>query len=323
MNVRHYERLYACYPDWQPVLEPLLERILSNPNHGHFDKWDNAYKSLTQNNTSRFDFSSPIVNIGTPGELDSSESDKIKQTLQLLHPWRKGPFRFFGIDIDSEWQCHLKWSRITPHLDSLKNKKVLDVGCGNGYFMLRMLGAGAKNVIGVDPTLVFLAQFYSLTQCLIPPVNAHILPIAFEDLSEQINDFDYVFSMGVLYHRRDPLEHLQRLFQHAKVGGTIVLETIILDSDETIELIPENRYAGMRNVWSIPSPSKVRSWLECCGYKNIHLHNQKRTTVQEQRATAWMSNHSLVNFLDPNNLNKTIEGYPAPVRAVFSATKPN
>lgn len=322
MNVRHYEHLYASYPDWQPVLEPLLEKILTKPNHGHFPKWNNAYESLAHLKTSCFDFSNPTVHIGIPEELDTSESDKIKQILHTLHPWRKGPFQYFGIDIDSEWQCHMKWSRITPHLGSLENKKILDVGCGNGYFMLRMLGAGANTIIGVDPTLVFLAQFYSLIQSLRSPINAHLLPVAFEELSEQINDFDYIFSMGVLYHRRDPLEHLQRLFKHAKAGGTIILETIILDSDDTKELIPEDRYAGMRNVWSIPSPGLVCDWLERCGYSNIQVHNMSKTTVDEQRATAWMNNYSLINFLDKNNLNKTIEGYPAPVRAIFSATRP-
>ena len=45
------------------------------------------------------------------------------------------------------------------------------------------------------------------------------------------------------------------------------------------------------------------------------------TSTDEQRATKWMTNHSLIDFLDPNNKSLTIEGYPAPKRAVFIATK--
>jgi tRNA (mo5U34)-methyltransferase len=323
MNVQHYEHLYASHPDWQEALKPQLDKVLAHPGHGHFPKWKSAYESLSHLSTSSFNFSHPAISIGTPEELDPAESGHIRQHLQTLHPWRKGPFNFFGIDIASEWQCNMKWDRIAPHLNGLDNKRILDVGCGNGYFMLRMLGAGAKTVVGVDPTLVFLAQFYSLTQCLTSPINAHLLPLAFEDLSSQIDNFDYIFSMGVLYHRRDPHEHLQRLFRHTKPGGTVFIETIILDTEETKALIPDDRYAGMRNVWSIPSPNLVQVWLDQCGYTHIQLHNMQKTTVDEQHATPWMSNYSLINFLDKSDLNKTIEGHPAPVRAVFSAIRPN
>ena len=129
--------------------------------------------------------------------------------------------------------------------------------------------------------------------------------------------------MGVLYHRRDPQEHLQRLFRHTKPGGTVFIETIILDTEETKALIPDDRYAGMRNVWSIPSPNLVQDWLDQCGYTHIQLHNMHKTTVEEQHTTPWMSNYSLINFLDKSDLNKTIEGHPAPVRAVFSAIRPS
>jgi tRNA (mo5U34)-methyltransferase len=43
------------------------------------------------------------------------------------------------------------------------------------------------------------------------------------------------------------------------------------------------------------------------------------TSLEEQRATEWMDSQSLADFLDPNNQTKTIEGYPAPLRAVLVA----
>ena len=45
------------------------------------------------------------------------------------------------------------------------------------------------------------------------------------------------------------------------------------------------------------------------------------TSVEEQRATDWMTYQSLKDFLDPNDPTKTIEGYPAPMRATLIATK--
>jgi tRNA (mo5U34)-methyltransferase len=46
------------------------------------------------------------------------------------------------------------------------------------------------------------------------------------------------------------------------------------------------------------------------------------TSTQEQRSTEWMSFHSLENFLDPDDHSKTIEGYPAPRRAIITANAP-
>ncbi|MEW8068099.1 MAG: DUF1698 domain-containing protein, partial [Candidatus Thiodiazotropha endolucinida] len=43
------------------------------------------------------------------------------------------------------------------------------------------------------------------------------------------------------------------------------------------------------------------------------------TTIEEQRATEWMRFESLADYLDPADRSLTIEGYPAPRRAVFVA----
>lgn len=327
MNLEHFTHLFELSylsddTDWKTLLSQKLETALLKPSHGHFPKWRSAVNQLSIARSKHFNFDASMIEIGASEDLNSLQHTTILEALTTLHPWRKGPFNFFGTQIDSEWRCDKKWQRMQNYIPSLKNKTVLDVGCGNGYYMLRMLGDGAECVIGVDPTLVFLAQYYGLVQCLDQNINAHLLPIPFEELPTQLNQFDYVFSMGVLYHRRDPLEHLRRLQQHTLSGGTVFIETLVINTDKCTQLIPQDRYAGMRNVWSVPSPSLVKSWLDESGFTNIQLHNIQTTTLKEQRATPWMQNYSLVNFLDSNDKSKTIEGYPAPERAIFSAQRP-
>jgi tRNA (mo5U34)-methyltransferase len=43
------------------------------------------------------------------------------------------------------------------------------------------------------------------------------------------------------------------------------------------------------------------------------------TSFEEQRSSNWMKFESLSNFLDETNSRLTVEGYPAPIRAVFIA----
>lgn len=317
---RFLENSVSNVPDgWQSECAAQLAEIFTKPGHGHFPIWQQAVEQLSLFTPSSINLNQAIPRIG--GADDVNTPEKIHQALMQLHPWRKGPFDFFGIHLDSEWRCDLKWQRLAPHLPNLSNKTVLDVGSGNGYYMLRMLGCGAKQVIGVDPTLIFLAQFYALTQNIQPALNAHLLPLPFEQLSPQLNQFDAVFSMGVLYHRRDPQEHCDRLHAHVADQGWCFLETLILDVADDQQLIPVDRYAGMRNVWSIPSPECVMKWLRQSGFVDVQCHSIEVTSTQEQRATQWMRNYSLKNFLHPDNVSLTMEGYPAPTRAFFSARR--
>ncbi len=326
MNIEFYQHLLnatniANTSSWDHQLNKQLKDIFSQPPHGHFSQWQVIVNQLSCLQTKHYEFDRASIVIGQASDVANIHSQQIEMLLKALLPWRKGPFNFFGIDIDSEWRCDQKWQRVQRCLPCLQDKSILDVGCGNGYYMLRMLGDGAKSVIGVDPTLIFLAQFYALTQNLNTKLDAHLLPLTFEQLPNTMNHFDVIFSMGVLYHRRNPQEHLQRLFSHLNNGGKLILETLIINNHTSEQLIPEQRYAGMRNVWSVPTPSLIEAWLQQSGFKNIELHDQRVTSVTEQRATEWTKNFSLQNFLDPNDTSKTIEGYPAPVRAIFSAQK--
>jgi tRNA (mo5U34)-methyltransferase len=245
---------------------------------------------------------------------------KTTAVLRNFMPWRKGPFDFFSIAIDTEWRSDWKWNRVLPHINSLANKKVLDVGCGSGYHLFRMQQEGATQVIGIDPTALFFFQFQCIARYLnANEFNIHYLPVGIEVLP-QTKYFDTVFSMGVLYHRHDPIKFLRELKDQLCSGGQLVLETLIVEGDENTVLMPTDRYAQMRNVWYLPSVKALTIWLQRVGFVNIECVDIDTTSIQEQRATDWMQNHSLVDFLDPDNTALTIEGYPAPKRAVMIAS---
>lgn len=326
MKLENYNDLLvadSATTEWQSELTEKLRAVFAHPSHGHFNKWLVAVESLPKSISSHFDFTKDIAQVGHQSELDQTQLAAIIAALKTLSPWRKGPFDYCGIAIDSEWQCQQKWSRFENHLADMQGKRVLDVGCGNGYYMLRMLGAGAKQVIGVDPSLLFLAQFQAIVQTLKEKPNAHLLPLPFEELPVGLDNFDLVLSFGVLYHRRQAQVHLSQLYDRLQAGGVLYLETLILDTKEYCELVPEDRYAGMRNVWSIASPSFIQQQLQTAGFEAIELLDQCTTQLTEQRASAWMTSYSLENFLDHNDHSKTIEGHPAPVRGLFCARKPN
>jgi tRNA (mo5U34)-methyltransferase len=87
-------------------------------------------------------------------------------------------------------------------------------------------------------------------------------------------------------------------------------------------LLPQERYARMRNVWFIPTVAELQLWLQRCGFVNVRVVDESDTSVEEQRSTEWMQFESLQQSLDSTNPALTVEGLPAPRRAVFIANKP-
>jgi tRNA (mo5U34)-methyltransferase len=253
-------------------------------------------------------------------ETGEPDREHIRESLQALLPWRKGPFEVHGVGIDAEWRANLKWARISPHLSDLRDRRVLDVGCGNGYYALRMLGSGARWVLGADPTRLFSLQYRALRRFM-PPQRFWLLPAPLEDVPLPPEGVDTVFSMGVLYHRRSPFDHLARLRRWLRAGGELVLETLVIEGGPREVLVPPARYARMRNVWFLPSVPALRDWLGRAGFDDVRCVDVTATTPREQRRTDWMPFDSLDKALDPSDSRRTLEGHPAPLRAVLLARR--
>lgn len=320
-----YQDLFAFMREtklarWLDSLEPLLKHKLQDKPHGDLKRWLDALNSLP-------DIASENVNIdqarvGADGtKLIAEQQQQLEAGLRGLSPWRKGPFELFGTHIDTEWRSDWKWERIKEHISPLHNRVILDVGCGSGYHCWRMLGDGAARVVGIDPSNLFLMQFEAIKKYCGPTAPIHLLPVRMEDVTANLEAFDTTFSMGVLYHRRSPIEHLLELKGTLRKGGELVLETLVTDGELGYSLVPEDRYSMMRNVWFIPSIPTLELWLRRAGFSDVRCVENNVTSLEEQRATEWMSFQSLKDFLDPDDPSRTIEGYPAPKRATFIARK--
>ncbi len=308
---------------WAELLPEQIVRGLDHVRYGDLPGWQDSLARLPKISPSKLDFSHSVTIGGDAegGDADCDEQTRaqLQSVLEELIPWRKGPYFIHDIHLDTEWRSDWKWDRVLPHLAPLTDRLILDVGCGNGYHCWRMLGAGAKRVIGIDPSPRFVVQFQMIKQLAGGKHPVDVLPLGIEDLPEKLMAFDTTFSMGVFYHRRSPIDHLLELKNTLKPGGQLVLETLVIDGELGEVLVPEGRYAMMNNVWFLPSCPTLLAWMRKVGFKNPRVVDICPTTTEEQRSTHWMRFHSLPEFLHPDDPGKTAEGHPAPIRAVFVA----
>jgi tRNA (mo5U34)-methyltransferase len=282
-------------------------------NNGNIPKWSQAIDTIDALPKGKVALKQPYISINQ----DGIDSELLMEALHKLIPWRKGPFMINGLALESEWDGDMKWQRITKHIKPLENKLVLDVGAGNGYFTIRMAMEGAKRVLGIEPFLLFNYQFRAIKSMIESPLNALLLPVKLEDMPKK-PIFDTVFSMGVLYHQRDHMAHFSQLREMMVPDAELVIETLVIEGPEDYILVPKGRYAQMRNVYSIPSIKTLKSWLNDANFNNIRVVDVSKTTTAEQRKTPWIGENgaSLEDFLDPLDDSLTIEGYPAPTRAI-------
>ena len=256
--------------------------------------------------------------VGKKEDLTSEEFEVIEKTAKKLIPWRKGPFKIFGLEIDSEWQSNIKYNLIRPHFN-LKDKVVADIGCNNGYYMFRMLEDKPKRLIGFDPSPLTLHQFEFVNHFVKSDIIYEMLGV--EHLEFYNHKFDFIFMLGVLYHRPDPVGTLKSLARGLNSKGEILIDTFMIDGEDEICLTPNKRYSKIPNIYFIPTISALKNWVERAGFENFEVLATTVTTSEEQRKTDWSFDQSLEDFLHPNDNTKTVEGYPAPKRVYVKARK--
>lgn len=258
------------------------------------------------------------IKIGKKEDLSQEDFQTLENTAKVLIPWRKGPFNLFGIDIDSEWRSYIKYNLIRPYFN-LKDKLVADVGCNNGFYMFKMLEDSPKKVVGFDPSPLTILQFEFINHFVKSDIVYERLGV--EHLEEYEHKFDFIFMLGVLYHRPDPVGCLKSLAKSLNKDGEVLIDTFMIDGEDEIALTPNGRYSKIPNIYFVPTVPALKNWLSRAGFIDIEVLEISKTDLTEQRSTKWSFDESLEHFLDPEDSTKTVEGYPAPKRVYVKAKK--
>lgn len=297
--------------DWVRLLD-----IEANAHH-----WENL-NALPEFKTKFTNFESDTVQIGDESELDEEGKAALNRMLHDLKPWRKGPWNYFGTEVDTEWRSYMKWNRVIEAVKpDFRGKRVLDIGCNNLYYMYKMLADDPELIVGFDPIpRYYFNHLFNQRFIQDPRVQFELFGV---DQAGMFKDFfDYTIFMGILYHRRDPLGALKNVFDSLKKGGTLIMECSGIGGDDPVALLPEGRYCKAPGYWFLPTWKTIENMLHRTGFTEIETFYKEPLTMDEQRKTPWIDTNSLEDFLDPDDLTKTVEGYPAPVRIYTKAVKP-
>lgn len=258
------------------------------------------------------------VELGDAVKISGKAPQNIREVAKLMMPWRKGPFELFDTYIDSEWKSNVKYNLLRKHFN-LKDKRVADIGCNNGYYLFRMQEDKPKSLVGFDPSPLCKTQFEFINHFVKSEIVYELLGV--EHLEFYEDKFDTIFCLGVLYHRSDPVTMLKSLYKGLDKQGEVILDTFYIEGDDEMCLCPESSYSKIPNIYFVPTIKALKNWCLRAGFESFEVLETSVTNENEQRKTEWIEGQSLENFLDENDKTKTVEGYPAPARVYVKLIK--
>ncbi len=258
------------------------------------------------------------VELGDEVKISGDITQNIEDLARTMMPWRKGPFKIFECYIDSEWKSNIKYNLLRKHFN-LKDKRVADIGCNNGYYLFRMQEDKPKSLVGFDPSPLYKTQFDFVNHFVKSDIVYELLGV--EHLEYYEEKFDTIFCLGVLYHRSDPVAMLKSLFRGLDKEGEVILDTFYIEGDDEMALCPKSSYSKIPNIYFVPTIPALKNWCLRAGFSSFEVLETSTTDSQEQRKTSWIEGQSLEDFLDPEDSTKTVEGYPAPARVYVKLIK--
>jgi len=174
-----------------------------------------------------------------------------------------------------------KWPRLKNILDSIniENKSIVDVGCGDGFYIIECLKEGAKYCLGIDldPLRInrcnFVKKVYDLK-------NIDFKNLSLYDLEE--NKFDIVMGLGLLHRVPDLDACIKKL---SNLGDKVLVEFKSLDSTNNEKLFAggKSKSNSLNGLWYVPTKSYVISKFFNLGFKNHTIFEDKTSKLNFKR----------------------------------------
>ena len=192
----------------------------------------------------------------------------IENSIKALGPW------FHQIDIQGHFTRDIapssgpqprnhpweRWAAIRDHLPDLNGRRVLDLGCADGFFSIELARLGA-NVSAVDGAGRMVKRLRWAAKKLGVDVNARVGTV--EEIS---GSYDFILFIGVLYHLKNPLLGLERV---AALADNMLIETTVAEGEEPY-LWFKPPQEGVHHIpkW-FPTLSCLEAMLRFVGYSDI------------------------------------------------------
>jgi tRNA (mo5U34)-methyltransferase len=167
---------------------------------------------------------------------------------------------------------------------NLEGKKLLDIGCWDGFYAFEAERRGAS-VVATDSWTP--ANFHEARRALNSSVEFYELSV-YETTRERLGSFDIVLFLGVLYHLRHPLLALQRVCELTR--DVAIIESHAIDNlagtlHPIMEFYETNELGGQYDNWWGPTVTCLEAMIRSAGFvrSTVLKREPSRVTVKAWR----------------------------------------
>jgi len=162
------------------------------------EQWQEANRAWWEGHPMRYDFSEKLeVEEFSPQFYEEIDRRFFADAATMMS-WRKVPF-------DS-----------LINFDSLKNKDVLEIGCGNGSHA-QLLAGHARAYTGIDLTSYAIASTSQRFNHF--EINGTVIRMDAERMTFPDESFDFIWSWGVIHHSANTREIIKQISRVLRPGG--------------------------------------------------------------------------------------------------------
>ncbi|MFH1890288.1 MAG: methyltransferase domain-containing protein [Candidatus Kuenenbacteria bacterium] len=146
-------------------------------------------------------------------------------------------------------------NKLLPLLVNVKNKKILDAGCGTGRLTVKLAKMGAQvSALDISPKILNILK---LKNPEIKTMTADAERIPLGD-----NQFDYVTAAFLIVHLQDPVIFFNEAWRVLKTGGALIVTNI--NQKKPPELKTRSGLISIESYYH--RPEKIISELEKLGF---------------------------------------------------------
>ena len=180
--------------------------------------------------------------------------DRVKKKSQVVELSKK---KINLAILDDELRRYLKFRKI------IKNKKILDFGCGWGSFLLK--AKDAKSRFGIELRKEYKNYIRSLDKSIFVKTS----------LSEIKTKFDVIMSFHTLEHIPNQVEILKKLKNKLKVDGKLIVEVPHAE-DILLNLNSFRNFSFFSEHLILHTNKSLKIVLQKAGFKNIKIQYHQR-----------------------------------------------
>lgn len=167
----------------------------------------------------------------------------------------------------------------------LKHPRILDMGCGTGWFTEELAGLGEATGVELSEAAVAIARSrYPHASFVAGNVLDMPLPSA---------HFDVIVSLEVIAHVEDQGAYLQQAGHALKSGGYLIATTV-------------NRFVHDRTDWPEDSQGHIRFWLDRGSFRELLSRHGFR--VLRMTSVLPMGHRGILRLVNSPKLNTLMTG---------------